>query len=79
MIEFSHNPGNVLATESGRTVGYAVYNSRAEIRDIFVNVEYRRQGVGRQLIQEVERRTGLVVKPMPPVTILGKYLFKNDV
>ena len=78
MIEFVHYPNSVLAKQAGHTIGYIIYNSRAEIRDVFVIAEARQQGIGRQLIQEVERRTGLIVKPMPPVTILGEFLFKKS-
>ena len=52
------------------------YENNALIRWIWVEPQYRRYGVAKMMLSEVERRTGLVAYPMPPVSILAQVLFK---
>ena len=52
------------------------YDNTAQIRWIWVNPEYRRQGIARMMLSEVERRTGLLARPLPPVSDLAQGLFQ---
>lgn len=66
-ISLKYNKKNIARVE---------YNSRAMITHIFVDTHYRRRGIAKYLLTLVERRTGLIVTPMPPVTALGRLLFR---
>jgi GNAT superfamily N-acetyltransferase len=61
---------------NNNTVGYVLYDDCARVHGVFVEPDYRSQGVGRLLITLVERSTGLIPTPVPPVSILGQRLFK---
>ena len=65
-IVFKYNKQDIAQIE---------YNSRAMITSIYVEPDYRRQGLAKHLVALVERRTGLMATAMPPVTELGKFLF----
>ena len=65
---------------------YASYNNvmiaqlesepTAQIRWIWVDPQYRRQGVAKLMLTEVERRTGLIAHPLPPVSVSAQNLFQ---
>ena len=59
-VPAEHLPFVFLAEDDGRILGFATVlagpGSRAELEDLFVEPELWRRGVGRQLIQEAERR-----------------------
>ena len=58
-----------------KTIARVEYNNRAMITNIYVDPDYRRQGLARYLVTLVERRTGLIATAMPPVSELGGFLF----
>lgn len=66
---------SIMLRYNQRNIAQVEYNSRAMITHIYVEPDYRRQGLAKYLISLVERRTGLVVTPMPPVSDLGRFLF----
>ena len=68
--------GSIVLRYNKQQIALVEYNSRAMITNIFVAPDYRRRGLATHLISLVERRTGLAVIPMPPVTELGQLLFR---
>jgi ribosomal protein S18 acetylase RimI-like enzyme len=57
-------------------IASAEYESDALIRWIWVEPKYRQQGLARMMLAEIERRTGRVAHPLPPVSALAQPLFK---
>ena len=66
---------SVVIKYNQQNIAQVEYNSRAMITSIYVDPDYRRQGLATYLLTLVERRTGLTVTPMPPVSELGQFLF----
>lgn len=58
-----------------RMVGSVEFAEDGQIRHIWVDSQHRRQGLARLMLTEVERRTGHVVYPLPPVSELARSLF----
>ena len=58
------------------TLGFVRYNEAAEVEYIFVNPMFRRQGLAKKLLQIIEKKTKIKVKPQDPISPLGKKLFK---
>ena len=58
-----------------KIVAHVEFTDQACIRDIWVEPKFRQRGIGRHLIQLVERTTGVIPTPMPPVSKLGQKLF----
>ena len=67
--------GSVRVCYNKQMIATLEYDSMAQIRWIWVDPEYRRQGVARRMISEVERRTGLIATPLPPVADCARGLF----
>lgn len=68
--------GSIRVCYNRETIARIEYDNTAQIRWIWVNVEYRRRGLARMMLSEVERRTGLVATPLPPVSDAAKGLFQ---
>lgn len=58
-------------------VAWIEFTKSAQIRNIFVAKEHRQKGIGHKLVSLVEQRTGVIARPMPPVSELGRRLFEN--
>jgi GNAT superfamily N-acetyltransferase len=58
------------------TLGFVRYTEAAEVEYIFVNPMFRRQGLAKKLLQIIEKKTKIKVKPQDPISPLGKKLFK---
>lgn len=67
--------GSIRVCYNREMIARLEYDPTAQIRWIWVNPEYRRRGVARMMLAEVERRTGLAVTPLPPVSDLARGLF----
>lgn len=52
------------------------YEDTAQIRWIWVEPRFRRNGVAKMMLAEVERRTGKIAHPLPPVNECARGLFR---
>lgn len=75
-FEFRQLTDRILVQYNDTMIACVTYDQQAQIRDIFVAPEYRRQGLGSYLLLLVERQLGRQAWPMPPVSDLGRLLFK---
>lgn len=73
---FQQLTDSILVLYNDIMIASVTYDQQAQIRDIFVAPEHRRQGLGSYLLLLVERRLGRQAWPMPPVSDLGRLLFK---
>lgn len=67
--------GVLLIRDANTTIGYCRHTQEGDIEYIFVNPAWRRRGVGRRLLAEVERRCGRRGRPLEPISPLGRRLF----
>lgn len=67
--------GVVLIRDANTTIGYCRHTHDGDIEYIFVNPAWRRRGVGRRLLAEVERRCGRRGRPLEPISPLGRRFF----
>lgn len=67
--------GVVLIRDANTTIGYCRHTTDGDIEYIFVNPAWRRRGVARRLLAEVERRCGRRGRPLEPISPLGRRLF----
>ena len=74
-FQFQYLTDSIVVQYNNSMVARIEYTDQAQIRDIFVQPEYRRQGIARYLITLMERRTGHIATPMLPVSKLGRFLF----
>ena len=58
------------------TLGFVRYNAEAEVEYIFVNPMFRRQGLGKKLLNIIEEKTKIKPSPQDPISPLGNKLFK---
>lgn len=68
--------GSIILKYKQKIIAWVEYNNRAMITSVYVEPDYRRQGLAKYLVALVERRTGLIATAMPPVTELGRLLFQ---
>ena len=69
--------GIITFKNQNTTLGFVRFNKEAEIEYIFVQNAYRRQGLGKKLLNLVKETTGKEVKPQDPISPLGHQLFKS--
>jgi GNAT superfamily N-acetyltransferase len=67
--------GVVLIRDANTTIGYCRHTADGDIEYIFVNPAWRRRGVGRRLLAEVEQRCGRRGRPLAPISPLGRRFF----
>lgn len=67
--------GVLLIRDANTTIGYCRHTQEGDIEYIFVNPAWRRRGVGRRLLAEVERCCGRRGRPLEPISPLGRRLF----
>ena len=60
----------------GVMIAQTDYENDALIRWIWVKPQYRRQGLAKMMLAEIERKTSHVAHPLPPVSQLAQSLFK---
>lgn len=68
--------GVVLFTNSNTTLGFVRFKNTGDVEYIFVQPMYRRQGLAKKLLNKVKELTGKEPVPEPPISPLGKILFK---
>lgn len=67
--------GVISFVNANTTLGFVRFNEEGEIEYIFVRRHYRRMGLGRKLVDLVERQTGKRARPLEPISPLGALLF----
>tara|TARA_B110000967_G_C18570255_1_gene404491 strand:+ start:269 stop:529 length:261 start_codon:yes stop_codon:yes gene_type:complete len=74
--DISYSDGVVTFKNINTTLGFVRYTDLAEIEYIFVNPLFRKNGLGKKLLNIVERKTNKKPKPQDPISPLGEKLFK---
>ena len=69
--------GIITFKNQNTTLGFVRFNEEAEIEYIYVQNAYRRQGLGKRLLNLVKETTGKEVTPQDPISPLGHKLFKS--
>jgi ribosomal protein S18 acetylase RimI-like enzyme len=69
--------GIITFKNQNTTLGFVRFNEEAEIEYIYVQNAYRRQGLGKKLLNLVKETTGKEVTPQDPISPLGDQLFKS--
>ena len=69
--------GIITFKNQNTTLGFVRFNEEAEIEYIYVQNAYRRQGLGKKLLNLVKETTGKEVTPQDPISPLGLQLFKS--
>lgn len=59
------------------TLGFVRFKDTGAVEYIFVQPMYRKQGLATQLLEQVKMITGQDPVPEPPISPLGKILFKE--
>ena len=67
--------GSISVCYNHEMIAKLEYEPTAQIRWIWVEPKYRRQGLAKLMLAEVERRTGLIAYPLPPVSDAAQGLF----
>lgn len=68
--------GSIRIYYNNTLIARLEYDQLAQVRWIWVEPQYRRQGLAKLMLSEVERRTGLISKPLPPVSESARGLFR---
>ena len=68
--------GIVLLTNPNTTLGFVRFKNTGAVEYIFVQPMYRKQGLAKKLLSKVKELTGKDPEPEPPVSPLGRKLFK---
>lgn len=68
--------GVILLTNLNTTLGFVRFKSDGYVEYIFVQPMYRRFGLAKKLLEKVREITGCNTVPEPPISPLGKKLFK---
>ncbi len=69
--------GIITFKNQNTTLGFVRFNEEAEIEYIYVQNAYRRQGLGKKLLNLVKETTGKEVTLQDPISSLGHQLFKS--
>jgi len=68
----------IVIANKNTTIGYATFNTVSyELTYIFVSPLFRRQGYGYLLIKTAEKVAKKKLRPLPPISPLGEFLFKS--
>jgi GNAT superfamily N-acetyltransferase len=70
--------GVITFTNPNTTLGFVRFKDTGAIEYIFVQPMYRKCGLAKRLLNKVEELTDNKCFPEPPVSPLGKLLFKID-
>jgi GNAT superfamily N-acetyltransferase len=68
--------GIVLLTNLNTTLGFVRFKNTGAVEYIFVQPMYRKHGLAKKLLSKVKELTGKDPEPEPPVSPLGRKLFK---
>ena len=78
VVDITRIEGVVTYKTLDSTAGFVRYQHDGAVEYIFVRGLYRRQGLARRLLQEVEQLTGCQPYPLPPISPLGAKLFGTE-
>jgi len=70
--------GIITFTNPNTTLGFVRFKPTGAVEYIFVQPMYRKHGLAKKLLDKVEEITNKQCFPEPPVSPLGKLLFKVD-
>jgi hypothetical protein len=70
--------GIITLTNPNTTLGFVRFKLNGAVEYIFVQSMYRRHGLAKTLLSKVTELTGQEPVPEPPVSPLGKLLFKIE-
>ena len=70
--------GIITLTNPNTTLGFVRFKSDGAVEYIFVQPMYRKHGLAKTLLSKVAELTGQQPVPEPPVSPLGKLLFKIE-
>jgi GNAT superfamily N-acetyltransferase len=70
--------GIITLTNPNTTLGFVRFKSNGAVEYIFVQPMYRKHGLAKTLLSKVAELTGQQPVPEPPVSPLGKLLFKIE-
>ena len=70
--------GIITLTNPNTTLGFVRFKSDGAVEYIFVQPMYRKYGLAKTLLSKVAELTGQQPVPEPPVSPLGKLLFKIE-
>ena len=59
------------------TLGFVRFNNNGEVEYIFVNPIFRKQGLAKQLLKLVKKKTGKKIVLQEPISPLGSKLMKS--
>lgn len=68
--------GVILLTNLNTTLGFVRFKDDGTVEYIFVQPMYRKLGLAKKLLQKVKELTGNSPIPEPPISPLGRKLFK---
>jgi len=68
--------GIITFTNPNTTLGFVRFKPTGAVEYIFVQPMYRKQGLAKKLLSQVEQLTGKEPVPEPPISPLGQLLFK---
>ncbi len=69
--------GVITFTNPNTTLGFVRFKDTGAIEYIFVQPMYRKLGLAKKLLNKVREITGNDPVPEPPISPLGRMLFKN--
>ena len=69
--------GVITFTNRNTTLGFVRFKDTGAIEYIFVQPMYRKLGLAKKLLNKVREITGNDPVPEPPISPLGRMLFKN--
>lgn len=69
--------GVITFTNPNTTLGFVRFKPTGAIEYIFVQPQYRKLGLAKKLVDQVRDITGHDPVPEPPISPLGRCLFKD--
>jgi hypothetical protein len=75
-IKVSLTDETITIVNANTTIGYARYSKLNRLVEyVFVHPAFRRMGYGRLMIGMLEGHVGSELRPEPPISPLGRFLF----
>ena len=78
IVDVTRIEGVITYKTLDSTAGFVRFQNDGGIEYIFVRGLYRRQGIAKRLLQEVEQLTSCKPYPLPPISPLGAKLFGTE-
>ena len=74
-FDISEIDGVITFKNKNTTIGFIRFNDKGEVEYIFVNPEFRKQGLAKKLLKLTKEKIGKDLIPQKPISPLGKKLF----